>query len=97
LRDLSNLQHRLGDYQGMSETRSRMMIASPIMINWISFLFSVYMTKNYNQTLEILDSIFDLYEKIEKKVPFEYSEVILFKANVLENMGEIKKAIKFVE
>jgi hypothetical protein len=44
-----------------------------------------------------LDSIFDLYEKIEKKVPFEYSEVILFKANVLENMGEIKKAIKFVE
>ncbi len=73
------------------------MIASPIMINWISFLFSVYMTKNYNQTLEILDSIFDLYEKIEKKVPFEYSEVILFKANVLENMGEIKKAIKFVE
>lgn len=73
------------------------MIASPIMINWISFLFSVYMTKNYSQTLEILDSIFDLYEKIEKKVPFEYSEVILFKANVLENMGEIKKAIKFVE
>jgi hypothetical protein len=54
------------------------MISSPIMINWISFLFSVYMTKNYKQALEILDSIFDLYETTEKKVPYEYSEVVLF-------------------
>jgi hypothetical protein len=65
LRDLSNLQHRLGDYQGMSESRSKMMIASPIMLNWISFLFSVYMAKDYKQTLEVLDSIFDLYETTE--------------------------------
>ena len=62
----------------MSETRSKMMVASPIMLNWISFLFSVYMTKNFKQTLEVLDSIMDLYETTEKKVPHEYGDIILF-------------------
>lgn len=81
----------------MSESRNKMMIASPVMINWISFLFSVYMTGNYKNTLEILDSIMELYDSTEKKVPHEFSEIVLFYAKVLEKMGETKKAIKYLE
>jgi len=81
----------------MSESRNKMMIASPVMINWISFLFSVYMTGNYKYSLEILDSIMELYDSTEKKVPHEFSEIVLFYAKVLEKMGETKKAIKYLE
>jgi hypothetical protein len=55
------------------------------------------MNGNYKYSLEILDSIMELYETTEKKVPHEYSEVVLFYAKVLEKMGEIKKAIKYLE
>lgn len=39
----------------------------------------------------------ELYETTEQKVPYEYSEIVLFYVRVLEKMGETKKAIKYLE
>jgi hypothetical protein len=33
----------------MAESRNKLMLVSPIMQNWVSYLFSVYMQKDYER------------------------------------------------
>jgi peptide alpha-N-acetyltransferase len=98
MRDLSLLQAYLKDYEGFCETRRKIMIGrAGIITNWIVYYISLYLSKNYETALEVFDSIIGQYGE-DKSVlkPHEISELYLFKVNILIEMGENKKAIKFM-
>jgi predicted Zn-dependent protease len=89
----------LKDYSGFAETRRKIMVLRPnVMQNWITYFVALYLTNNYQTCLEVFDSIQTQVESSKELQlkPHELSEVYLFKAKVLEEMGEPKQAIKFL-
>lgn len=68
-----------------------------LITNWIVYYISLYLAKNYDTALEVFDSIVGMYAD-DKNIlkPHEMSEIYLFKVNILVEMGENKKAIKFI-
>lgn len=68
------------------------------MQNWVTYYVALYLTKNYELCLEVFESIVSQCEN-SKEVQLkrhEMSDVYLFKATVLEEMGEFKKGVKFL-
>ena len=68
-----------------------------IITNWIVYYISLYLSKNYETALEVFESIIGQYNE-DKTIlkPHEISELYLFKVNILIEMGENKKAVKFM-
>ena len=68
-----------------------------IITNWIVYYISLFLSKNYETALEVFDSIIGQYSEDKTCLkPHEVSELYLFKVNILIEMGENKKAIKFM-
>ena len=74
-----------------------MISRATLITNWIVYYISLYLSKNYDTALEVFESIIGQYNE-DKNIlkPHEISELYLFKANILIEMGEPKKAIKFM-
>lgn len=101
LRDLSLLQVQLKDYAGFAESRMKIMQNRPTeLVNWTSYMVAVYLTGDYKTALEVFDTIEQTINAIEnadkKPKPQEKNEIYLFKAKILEDMGDWKAGIKFL-
>lgn len=100
LLQLSYLEVQTRDYEGFAESRRLLMVKNPTNItHWITYFVASYLQGNYTTALEVFDSIEQLISDDEKKKdlkPSELNEIYLFKVQVLEKMGEFKKAIKFM-
>jgi hypothetical protein len=76
-----------------------MLVQPNMFANWLAYLVGAYLNKEYDVCIEIFDS---MEKSIESKSydyelkPFEFSEFLLFKIKVLEEKGEVKKAIKYM-
>ena len=101
LRDLSLLQVQLKDYAGFAESRMKIMQHRPTeLVNWTSYMVAVYLTGDYKTALDLFDTIEQTINAIEnadkKPKPQEKNEIWLFKAKILEDMGDWKAGIKFL-
>jgi peptide alpha-N-acetyltransferase len=93
------MQAQLKDYEGFAESRRRIMVLRPnIMQNWVTYFVAVFLAKNYDTALEVFDSIqTQIDESKERQLkPHEISEIYLFKAKIYEEMGKLKQAAKFL-
>ena len=74
------------------------MVSRPgLIVNWIVYYVSLYLSKNFETALEVFDNIVSqVSEDPSILKPHEVSELYLFKCNILIEMGEKKKAIKFM-
>lgn len=74
-----------------------MVSRATLITNWIVYYVALYLTKNYDTALEVFDNIIaQVSEDRSLLKPHEVSELYLFKCNILFEMGDIKKAIKFM-
>jgi len=58
LRDLSYMQAQLKEYDGFAETRRQIMVSKPgIIQNWVIYLVSLYLSKDFETALKVFDQI----------------------------------------
>lgn len=79
------------DYEGYAETRRQILVEKPtIQLNWVSYAVATYLAKNYTLTLDIIEKFESTIKKDKnmKLKKYERSELVLFKARVLEELGE---------
>lgn len=97
LRDLSLLQAQMRELAGFVETRRQLLTLKPShRNNWIGFAIAYHMNHDPTMAASILDS----YEgTLEEDFPpeserYEHSEMLLYKATVLEEAGKPEKALE---
>ena len=74
-----------------------MQVRPSLILNWVVYYIALYLAKNYDTALEVFDSIVQQHEEDSSILkPHELSEIYIFKCNILIEMGDIKKAIKFM-
>ena len=95
LRDLSQLQIHLRDFQGYEESRNKMLMQKPSLIsNWVHLAAASYVNRNYHGSLNCIESIFKFAEDTGMKMkPHEVSEVILLAIRNHECLGQYKEAL----
>mmetsp|Transcript_17960 Transcript_17960/g.30557 ORF Transcript_17960/g.30557 Transcript_17960/m.30557 type:complete len:121 (-) Transcript_17960:1772-2134(-) len=93
------MQAQLKDYEGFADSRNKIMIKRPeLMQNWITYFVAVYLAKNYDVALEVFEAIQNQVENGKDKAlkPHELSEIYMFKAKIYEDMKAYRKGIKFL-
>ncbi|KAG0593029.1 hypothetical protein M758_1G292200 [Ceratodon purpureus] len=97
LRDLSLLQAQMRELAGFVETRRQLLTLKPShRNNWIGFAIAHHI----NHEPQMAANILDAYEgTLEEDFPpeserYEHSEMLLYKATVLEEAGQPEKALE---
>ena len=71
LRDLSQLQIHLRDYEGYEQSRRKLVVAKPGLIsNWVAFAGAAYVNRNYRGALDCVTSILRFDEEGSMKNTF---------------------------
>lgn len=99
LRDLSLLQIQIRDYEGLEETRRKLLTIRPNQKNnWIGFAVSFHLLGNNTTAISVLDTYQDtLKGSVESEDPFEVSELLLYKNLMLEESGDFAGALSHLE
>lgn len=102
LRDLSWLQIQVRDLDDFVETRRQLLQGKPTQkTNWISFAMANFLCGKHDVALSAIDK----YETSVKKhakpddplmAKYEDSELIMFKAMILEEAGKFKEALALI-
>lgn len=95
LRDLASLQVQIRDYEGLEETRRRLLTVRPNhRNNWIGFVVSHHLLGNHSTALSILDSYYNtLSQANEVENAYQTSEILLYKNLILEESGQYREAL----
>jgi len=97
LRDLSLLQVHLRDIEGFNETRRKILtLKAGQRQNWISFAIGAHLAKNYQKALVILDE-WETSMENPQKPDFENSEFYLYKNMIIEESGDLEKALQHLD
>ncbi len=101
LRDLSLLQIQIRDYEGLEDTRRKLLSIRPNnKDNWIGFALAFHLLGNYNTAVSVIDTYQDMPKGSEEedenplKKAYELSELNLYKNLMLEESGAYESALK---
>ena len=99
LRDLALLQIQIRDYDGLEDTRRRLLTVRPNQRNsWIGFALSYHLLKNYSTAISVLDTYQEtLKQSNEQEDRYEVSELSLYKNFILEESGDFSSALSHLE
>mmetsp|Transcript_10321 Transcript_10321/g.26713 ORF Transcript_10321/g.26713 Transcript_10321/m.26713 type:complete len:936 (+) Transcript_10321:91-2898(+) len=94
LRDISLLQIHRRDFTGYAETRRKLLQTKPSnRLNWIGYAISEHLCRQYEFAWTCLDN----YEKTfkdEDLLPYDKSELILYKAQIMEEGGKFEESLE---
>ncbi|KAF9255052.1 N-terminal acetyltransferase A, auxiliary subunit [Marasmius fiardii PR-910] len=97
LRDAAQLQTHLRLYDGLVETRFKLLKMRPMMRqNWIALAVAYHLNGNLSEAKKVLEN----YEKTLKNLPdydIEYSETLLYHVRILEELGEWSEALSLLD
>lgn len=95
LRDLALLQIQIRDYDGLEDTRRRLLTVRPNQRNnWIGFALSYHLHGNYATAISVLDTYQDtLKQSNDPEDRYEVSELLLYKNQILEESGDYNAAL----
>jgi tetratricopeptide (TPR) repeat protein len=97
LRDLYLLQVQMRDLKGFAETRRTMLTLKPNnRNNWIGFAIAHHLVGNYQMAIDIIEKYFSTLEG-EREANYEDSEIHLYQNQLLEEAGDIEKALQHLE
>ncbi|CDF40167.1 unnamed protein product [Chondrus crispus] len=98
LRDLALLQIQIRDYEGLEDTRRTLLTVRPSQRhNWIGFALSFHLLDNYSMAVSVLDTYREtLKQSNDPEDRYEASELLLYKAFVLEESGEHAAALQHI-
>jgi tetratricopeptide (TPR) repeat protein len=87
LRDLSLLQIQMRELGGFAETRRQLLTINPKnRNNWIGFTIAQHYQGEHSMALKILEAYEGTLEEV-KHADYEHSEMLLYKAQILEEQG----------
>jgi len=87
LRDMALLQIQIRDLDGFRESRSQLLnLKSNIPTNWISFAVAVHLLGDNEQAVEVIDKYNTELACNMKHVPFDVSELALYKNQILSEI-----------
>jgi len=96
LRDLSMLQVHLKDYAGYRRSRLRLLQESPnLPTSWLGYAVAEHLFGNVQKALEVMESFWK--SAAMKMKPVERSEILLYKAELLVQLGRPERALRLLE
>uniref|UniRef100_M4C5L7 Uncharacterized protein n=1 Tax=Hyaloperonospora arabidopsidis (strain Emoy2) TaxID=559515 RepID=M4C5L7_HYAAE len=97
LRDLYLLQVQMRDLKGFAETRRTLLTLKPNnRNNWIGFAIAHHLVGNYQMAIDIIDKYFSTMDG-SSAANYEDSEIHLYQNQLLEEAGDIDKALANLE
>lgn len=99
LRDLALLQVQIRDYDGLEDTRRRLLTVRPNQRNnWIGFAVSHHLLGNHSTAITVLDSYYNtLNQSNETEDQYETSELLLYKNLIMEESGQYGEALTHLD
>ncbi|CAL8463644.1 g3178 [Coccomyxa elongata] len=98
LRDLSNLQIQMRDISGFVETRTTMLgLKASNKSHWISFAIAHHLNGSHQLAAHALKTYEDMQEEVPPSEAYEHSEMILYRALVLEEGGQTQEALAYLD
>lgn len=95
LRDLTLLQIHERDLEGCVETRRLLSNQKLTLFNWLSLIVAEFLTNNYAGALKLLEE--DTRFVNHNISNYEKSEIYMFRAHILEQMGDLDKLLEFFD
>jgi len=98
LRDLSLLQVQMRDREGYVETRRQLLTMKPSnRNNWIAFAISHHVNGSHEMAASVLDRYAGTIEAVPLGEQYEHSEMLMYKAMILEEGGMLEKAVEHLD
>jgi tetratricopeptide (TPR) repeat protein len=95
-RDMSLLQIQMRNYEGFAETCNQMLVAkSSQRMFWMSYAVANHLLKEYSLAENVIDTWMNSLK--EQKVDFENGEIWLYKNMIIEESGELERALLNLE
>lgn len=94
LRDLALLQLQCRQFEGIIETRKKIILSRPTApFNWISIVIAYHMSGNLKQALDALDGYLELFKDISDPD----QDHLYYKVSIMEEMEMFSEAIAFMK
>lgn len=85
------------DMDGLVETRKKLLLnKDSLMINWIGYVVALHLKGSFAESLDVLESVYKLVKENNLKKN-EVSELYMYNAVILRDMGNHEEVIKFTE
>lgn len=98
LQDLALLQVQLRDTAGFVGTRNRLLNIKPgARNNWIGLAIAHHLNGNLDVAVAVLDAYQGTITEVPAGDEYEHSEMLLYKATILEEDGKLAEAAAFLE
>ncbi|XP_065883749.1 N-alpha-acetyltransferase 15, NatA auxiliary subunit-like [Dysidea avara] len=98
LRDLSLLQVQMRDLDGFRDTRYQLLKLRPAQRgSWIGYAVAYHMAKDYDTAIRIMGEYRATQSVGQEKPDYEYSEMIMYEAQLLKESGQLKEVLKFLD
>ena len=96
IKDLSNLLLFLGRFEDFSKYSLQCVTTkSSLSVNWVQYSLAEYFLGNYENSLQLIDSVRKSFEDTMKKQ--ELHELILFRARILYQLKKYDESIETLE
>ncbi|KAI8996075.1 NMDA receptor-regulated protein 1-domain-containing protein, partial [Gaertneriomyces semiglobifer] len=94
IRDLSLLQIQMRNYEGFNETRHQLLSLRPTnRMYWAGLAISYHLLKKYDTALSVLSAFENSLKEQPDVADFEQSETFLYENMIIEESGELDKAL----
>ncbi len=94
LRDLALLQLQCRQFEGIIETRKKILLSRPTApFNWISMVIAYHMSGNLEQALTILDGYLELFKNISDPD----QDHLYYKVSIMQEMKLYSEAMAFMK
>lgn len=101
LRDLALLQVHIRDFPGLLETRHQLLMSKPgLRINWAGLAVANHLSGDTGTAVRVIDSYISSFKDNESADPdsdYQASEVVLYKAMLLEEGGDLAATVAHLD
>lgn len=98
LRDLSQLQVQMRDYQGYVQSRKLMLQAKPsVRQNWTAMAIAHHLAGDLKAAEQVLVTYEETLKSPPAKTDIEHAEAVLYKNTIIAEMGETERALDQLE
>ncbi len=86
------------DIPGFVDTRQQLLqLKSNVKGHWLGFAIAHHLNGNHALAVQILDSFQDTQEEVPDNEQYEQSEMVMYKAMILQEGGELEQALDLLQ
>lgn len=92
------VQIQTRDIPGFVDTRQQILqLKSNVKGNWLGFAIAHHLNGNHALAVQILDSFQQTQEEVPDSEQYEQSEMVMYKAMILKEGGELEQALELLQ